>query len=341
MRFLLLSLVFIINTIVAAEQPCDYAINLMWIHGIKYATYQDGEINTNPYIYRLPNNDESDEGRNARTLFEADVASSVLGWAEKNPGAVVVFWYDGHFISPGALEATQSILCKENSNVKMRDIWELPLVKEHEDIFAPRTLVYFRTDLLRPIIQLHQIEIEKFQYSIYSDLDVGTMNRDEIFDEDTVQNLEKYGITFAAAAEAKTIFVMGGHENYFSVVSSNNRTMCQALRDAVVRRSIAKWKHHLSKMDRTADEVNAQYVFYCYGQAMLFYYNYLQGAWKIEPDDKFNFDPDSDTYIQSLVDIDDVSFVCVDERKELKRLPIKKTLRLLKAQSGSYAPEYD
>ncbi len=284
MRFLLFSLVLIVNTVIAAEQPCGYAINLMWIHGIKYATYQEGEINTNPYIYRLANKDESYEGKNARTLFEEDVVSSVLGWAEKNPGAVVVFWYDGRFITSEALAATQSMLCAEKSNVKMRDIWELPLVKEQEGIFAPRTLVYFRTDLLRPIIQLHQIEIEKFQYSICSDLDIGTMCRDEIFDEDTVQNLEKYGVTFAAAAEAKTIFIMGGHENYFSIVSSNNRMMCQALRDAVVRRSIAMWRQRSAEVNQRIDETDAQYVFYCYRQALLPYYNYLQGAWEIDSD---------------------------------------------------------
>lgn len=278
-KFILLLIIFSLNPLIAMEEASDkYAINLMWIH----ATHSE-----EPYLYRSCNQQDKE------TYFKEEVVKPLHGWAKTNPSAPVIFWYDSEYTTKEAIELSQSFICQEDLlNVSARDIRDLDFVNEADSvIFSDTTPVYFRSDLLRPIIQRHQLLNENFRYSIYSDLDVSPISYEELFDEKTKADLRKFGLVMASGKGTNSLV---GYENAFMILSQDRPAMVKALDELVIRSSVLRAQKYAGVTGIRIKSKLPEVVFYFY-RDLLDYSNYLEGKADFylpaKEGDKIKYDP--------------------------------------------------
>lgn len=157
----------------------------------------------------------------------------VFGWAKINEGSKVNIWYDSEFTIKKAVENTQKLIrlyAEKNSksaSIMLRDVREIPLVNANPEIFNDKINVYFRVDILRPIIALHIIPKET-DYFVYSDIDVDPLSKEDLFaDKETLMQLKNYGM------------LLGRTENGFQIIY-NNKKFLNALEYTVVELNIQR-----------------------------------------------------------------------------------------------------
>jgi len=208
------------HTAPAATSIEKYSINLMWIN-----TTSDPD---RKYISSAKSADE----------FKTKVIIPVCKWAKSNPGAAVILWYDSFYTTPASVTASRQILDSTlvecgNLHAQLRDIREIPIVHMNPDVFSDQTPVYFRVDLLKPIIIVDSIERGKNDAAIYTDLEVGDlrkdggrMGKDELFKPSVMQELSQVGLVLGVDAMRKT-------ENQFFQLVRNER-MIEAIKVVVV-----------------------------------------------------------------------------------------------------------
>lgn len=163
--------------------PKDYSINLMWIN----KTLDPSK----PYIAGKYNRESE---------IINDVLAKAVKWKQANPDAKVTIWYDSEYTTPQAIANTRKLL---DTNINLRDIREISAVKDNPDVFSDHVPVYFRVDLMKLLLCVHDIETEHQQCSIFSDLEVGDQRKDqgrmkkhELFNDQAMKTLMKYGILF-------------------------------------------------------------------------------------------------------------------------------------------------
>lgn len=117
------------------------------------------------------------------------------------------------------------------SPVQLRDVREIPCVKDNPDIFTSRIPIYFRVDLLKLIILLHSIENDHCDAAVFSDLEVGNrreldtrMSKQELFDSCVCEGFKKMGFVLGD----KRAFANDNHtypENQFLQLHNNPLTL--------------------------------------------------------------------------------------------------------------------
>lgn len=197
---------------VAAKNP--YTINLMWIN----------ERLNEDQRYVLPLESAED--------FLQKLAN-VFAWAEKNPESIVNLWFDGKLTPNQAIENTRALIIvyivshPGIAQITLRDIRELPDVIQNPRIFDdPRIPVFFRADILRIIATVQSLNSGETDCFIYADLDVKSQSKEELFNEETKERLQKYGIVVAARGHL-------GLENSFHM-ATNDQDIIEAMKFLII-----------------------------------------------------------------------------------------------------------
>lgn len=190
----------------------DYAVNILWIN----ARFDSSQ----KFLYPAP--DEATlRDRFLRHVFE---------WADKTShSGEVILWYDGVLTSGDALKNTMSIVESERlthadwAPVYFKDIRDLPEVAGAPDVFSEQIPIYFRVDLLRLVTALSVEKKDKGYSFVYADLDMVPLSHDELFDEETNDNLREFGIVMARGGSWT-------FENGFQIISNYKMNLLKAIR---------------------------------------------------------------------------------------------------------------
>lgn len=200
-----------------------YSINLMWINKCLL------------------------EGQEFICPPEQPCVPRMLEWAKENQDqdAVVNFWFDSEKTSADAVKKTRALIdkesCKSIAPIVLRDVRELPEVKENTIVFSDqRVPVYYRADLLRAIAGHNILSQEEADYFVYADLDIAPLSKEELFDQKTKKDLKLYGMVMAAYR---------GYENGFQIISRDNPNLLEAHKVALIDASIAKARNRLDKLN--------------------------------------------------------------------------------------------
>lgn len=239
----------------------EYSINLMWVKN-----KPDGGL------YVFPDNG-----------IEESLAK-VVHWAKKNPSEKVVVWYDGAMVVQKAVPNTYEVLSRIfpqfAKQIIFNDLRVFPEIKENPKVFSPKIPVYFRVDLLRVIAAYNIIKRAAEEglryYFVYSDIDVTSMNKDEIFDASTMMDLNKYGIVMAHGGYNQYNF-----ENSFQIWSSTNQDLLVAAKAALIDINIIRAQNILGGGNWINSQPNdaspLEQVVYNSYVPMFHYFYYLQG----------------------------------------------------------------
>ncbi len=206
-----------------------YSINLMWVNS---------RLDSKKFIRYDREND-----------VKIGLIRPVIEWAKANPEADVSLWYDKNYTSSEALKNTQDILeryAQEEGvkNATMRDIREIPIVAKNPDIFSEYLPIYFRVDVLKGILVVHSIEADGNDAAIFSDLEVGDrrlsqdrMNKAELFDSETMEKLNKYGMVM----NQNDLMV----ENQFLQAKKNNNII-KSLKEILINANLFRAQYALN-----------------------------------------------------------------------------------------------
>jgi len=132
-----------------------------------------------------------------------------IKWKKANPDAAVNLWYDGQFVTDDAIKNTENLLnelaqqegINSTPKIRLRNIRDIPIVKQNPDAFSANYSIYFRVDILKLIILVHAIESDAHLSAAFSDLEVGDrrqdkgrMSKDQLFNEVAMDILNKFGV---------------------------------------------------------------------------------------------------------------------------------------------------
>ncbi len=276
----------------------SYSVNLMWVN--------DKENDNNTYIFP-----------EEKAFGFIKIASE---WAKCNPqSSNVCIWYDSKFVNHNQVVNTNTLIQKKYEKVLgcgllCKDLRDIPLVKENEDVFSNKMPVYFRVDLLRAVIADHLINNEQAKgYIVYSDFNVPWLSYDQLFNDaeikneqereqyrdmlcklscgKTIENLNEIGLVLAKNNKS-----MGGgfpYENAFYILDCENQPMVKACRlgliDINIQRAlrvIKSGKCYNDPNNKLNWKTFNQVVFASYGHMIkLFYYFSLKGEIVDDPYD--------------------------------------------------------
>jgi hypothetical protein len=291
---LFLSLIlFISSAVMALETDINkYSINLMWIN--KTCNTEQKYISN-----------AKDEETVKEKLLEP-----VFKWALANPSAEINLWYDSVHTTDNQVKNTESLI--KFTNIRLRDVREIPIVKNNQDAFSDFTAVYYRVDMLKVIIVIHSIEHDSNDAAIFSDLEVGDlrpkkdrMTKEELFNDSTMKKLDKYGLLINTCK-----YNYCNVENQFLQLI-NNKLMISSMKNAIVNANLLraetalnckdefKQKHLVSKLEQPLFPNTYVDVFQYYLQAK-------SGELKYKPwfitkqgykDDLVDYDPKQHGYL--------------------------------------------
>ncbi len=180
------------------DYPQQYSINLMWINRQLQKDQR--------YVY--PSG--GDDGKK--------FLNTIVAWAQKNPTSIIHIWFDSSTTTQEAVKNTQEAFNREAAKfgkdvakLELRDIRDLTVVRNNQDVFSSDIPVYLRADLLRAVLAEEILQQDKHFYFVYADFDVKPLSKTELFDTKTLENLKKYH--FVMAHENNTL----GFENSFQI----------------------------------------------------------------------------------------------------------------------------
>lgn len=211
----------IVCSVVSVFAQHTYTINLMWINNELIPEQQ--------FIYPT----------NSLTELETKFLHPIVQWSNLNPKAVIHIWFDSATTSDNAVSNTWNLLVSKIEQLNIQgileflDIRELPLVQQHPDIFSEKTPIYFRVDLLRAISAMHMIRAKETPCFVYADLDVKPLAEEELFDQETIAYLQKYGIVMAHSERH-------GFENSFQIISNHNKFLIEAMSWALIELNVRR-----------------------------------------------------------------------------------------------------
>lgn len=250
----------------------SYTINLMWI---------SKDINNdNQYVFpsKLQNTDNT----------ITDVLDTILKWAQLNPDAKVLFWYDEHFCRPAQISETRTLFDKFNNDlrrsefnaikaVNLRD-W-IPEMDTFPIVFSANRPIYFRVDLLRLMVSLRQVKTASNRpfVSIYADLDVRPEAPDAMFKQKTVSTNNEEALTELLTGSGLVMKRKGTErfENSFHMLSTENQYTLKALEEAGIKASIKKVQDLYLNNDTTTFQ-NPEVIFNTALPLVYAYSNHLQ-----------------------------------------------------------------
>ena len=168
----------------------------------------------------------------------------IRSWAEKNPDAEINFWVDSRVTSDEAIQSFKYWIAsqdKTRDHIILRDIRSTleEVKKDHQvEVFSDKMPVYFRADLLRVLVTMHVASEQKKGYVVYADLDVKPMNKEKLFDSQTVSKLDKYGMVVTHGGWL-------GFENSFHILNASDSVAMLALNRAIIEVNIARAQNAL------------------------------------------------------------------------------------------------
>lgn len=151
------------------------------------------------------------------TIFNSDKVEQCINlWLEQKHNIIIHVWYDSMLVKQTGLMAIKNKY--KDKFVKFVDIHELETVEKYPFAFMSygekKIPLYFRVDILKLIIMVYCIEIKKCKYAVIPDIDMIPINKIELFDKETVTNLETIGLVCARGG-------IDGYENGFNIISDN------------------------------------------------------------------------------------------------------------------------
>ena len=200
---------------VAPAWAGGYTINLMWIN----ASRNDHQN----YIYPAYTQQE---------LYDTFL-KTVFDWAQGNPEGTIIVWFDSAMVPFSAVQATNAAIKHyqttdtQETSIVLRDIRTLTYVQQQSRLFSDETPIYFRADLLRAVIAVAMFTEQHNNYWVYADLDMKPLTQAQLFDQETVDMLERYGILFAHGG-------WHGFEYGFHIINLNNQLLRAALQHAII-----------------------------------------------------------------------------------------------------------
>lgn len=231
--------------------------------------------------------------KDKKSTYPSDLSARLLSWKELHHN--INLWYD-------------TVPPKHIDGINLSDIRKLKIVQDNQHIFNENISVYFRVDMLRVAATIHHLDITGDKYFVYADFDMEPMNKQSLFDDETLTKLDNTGIVLA---EAKgTMF-----ENSFHIVA-NNPNVFKAMKIMLLDLNLIRAANALSHklvMGNTIGTITYLYkssmsllsesVFYSY-LSMLKYLDTLNGrgsilivaSWDdmkngtVFDDDEFNYD---------------------------------------------------
>ncbi len=211
------------------DNNLTYSVNLMWIN---QSLSQDQK-----YLCA----DQTDEG------FKMKCLDPIMEWIKKSDEHTpIYFWYDSKHTNENALNNTRVSILKEMTDlkkphgiIKFQDVRDIEVVRNNEEAFSDKLLVYFRSDLLRVVVGDELSREKRTRYIVYSDLNIPPLSKEELFyeekgksDKETLKNLEEYGLVLAKNA---TWDDSGkNYENAFFILDTQNDDMIRAIRVALI-----------------------------------------------------------------------------------------------------------
>lgn len=215
-----------------------YIIHLMWI--------QKAINNENKYIFpeRAPH----------YYHVKLETIDIIKKWAELNYGRDIYFWYDGKVVSDEQLKNTKNVF-NEINNVSFHEIHKLKKVQENNDVFKDPIPLYFKIDLLRAICVEYSESTKKQKYAIYSDLSIVPLDCNNLFDDDTINKLNKFGFIMS---KNKNPSLSEPFENGFFIIDLENENIKKAHTMAIIDINIERanyalanngWKNKFTKKD--------------------------------------------------------------------------------------------
>jgi hypothetical protein len=146
-------------------------------------------------------------------------------WAQMNKGCPIKVWYDSMFLN-NATKTIQDVktMIKDITpkghgikNIILKDIRNLDHVNQDSKIarvFSLEIPLFFRVDLLRMIVAYEAVLKNQTKISVYEDWDGEAMSSKELFDEQTKNILNEYGLVMSRDKG-------GGYENGFFEMTNN------------------------------------------------------------------------------------------------------------------------
>ena len=167
----------------------SYSINLMWINDKK--------------------DDSGDYVCSGKTKKEMNnqMVKQLEKWHSANPGTEINLWFDSQRTNEKAINNTKELLEEVGSKylVKLRDIREIPIVRDNPDLFSSKIPSYFLIDILKLIICVYEMETGKKDSAIYADQSIGEKvyygkTEKELYERAVLKKLYKFGMLFNSDA---------------------------------------------------------------------------------------------------------------------------------------------
>lgn len=190
-------------------------------------------------------------------VLNPEFSPKIINWANAFFKSKINVWYDARLVSKAAVSATTEELRQGSGNdsisrrIQLRDIWEIVRVRENEDVFDENLVVYFRVDLLRPIIALYMLcATKETDYFVYADLDIDPPHPEVLFSEKNLNTIGDSGILMAKlplseneSSIANTVYL--NYENGLQVISNHSKALIHAMDTAVIRVNIERARNAL------------------------------------------------------------------------------------------------
>jgi hypothetical protein len=263
----------------------QYNVNLMWIN--------ERQDPTQKYFCGLSKDEES---------YQKNCLKPMMDWMLHGSNTSFLrVWYDGHTTDKKLVDKALEDLkarfppheMQRFDNLVFADIRSLPDVIKNAEVFSERLPVYFRTDLLRPIIVDFLAKDFPDQYIVYADLNIPALTETQLFDKETLEQLSLFGFVLAknTALDPNNAF-----ENAFFIFDPSNKLILQAAKAALIDINIDRAKTFLmrgytkkSEIDSLGGKALCSSVFpevvYVSYNAMLAHYLYLNMALEFIWDD--------------------------------------------------------
>ena len=205
---------------------------------------------------------------------------AIFAWAKVSQGGSINLWYDSALNTQQAVENTRRLI-EENAQtnpglalISLRDVREIPILTEHPRVFSDEAPVYFRADLLRPVVALYLFAKDETDIFVYSDLDVKPMTVEELFDLETIKKLNKYGIVLCSSRDCGTC---SWYENGFQIICGNKENLLEAMDYMLVQLNCGMFYHGRPNFLR---QRLTEIVFKSY-RLMFAYFYHLEGYGKL------------------------------------------------------------
>lgn len=248
----------------------NYSINLMWINK---------QLNTNQkYIFVL----EDDSLKELQDKY----LNFINDWCIKNPNIIIKVWYNSNTTTQRSIQNTRDAMDKSYPNNKNYDFVDLMSIKSIRDANDKQLQneyisLYFKTDLFRIMVAYDDIANSGINNSIFANINMPAITKDELFDKNTIENLNFYG-TVMSCNLSENCGTLGFENSFFIIANKPNTRILESVHFYIklLINIITQFiKYVMSKtsniqlIKKFINELSSQLVYDLY--PLLFLHNYI------------------------------------------------------------------